>query len=94
MTIRDGGNPGKIRGFNAVHRMGPPPRSLAAEAHGCFMVPALQEPTEYKVAARCSRPKAGSPRMVSADAVAVRKKGPSPGRHARSDERTRHDNYA
>ncbi len=25
-------------GFNAVGRMCPPPRSLAAEANGCFMV--------------------------------------------------------
>ncbi len=37
-------------------RMGPPPRSLAAEAKGCFMVRLLRGVTEYKVAARvCAR---------------------------------------
>ena len=30
--------------------MGPPPRSLAAEANDCFMVRAMQGSTEYKVA--------------------------------------------
>ena len=47
-----------------MHRMGPPPRSLAAEAHGCFMVRIPVDPTDYKVAAQGSRPKAGSPRNV------------------------------
>src|SRR5215475_12367542 len=32
-------------------RMGPPPRSFAADAHGCIMVRVLG-PTEYKVVAR------------------------------------------
>src|SRR4051812_11521823 len=45
-------------------RMGPPPRSFAAEAHGCFMVRIPGGPTEYKVAARCLAPKAGSPQTV------------------------------
>ncbi|NRP75399.1 hypothetical protein ILFOPFJJ_06322 [Ensifer psoraleae] len=35
----------------AVLRMGPPPRSLAAEANDCFMVRVFCRPTEYKVAA-------------------------------------------
>src|SRR6202035_3348290 len=45
-------------------RMGPPPRSLAAEANDCFMVRPPAGPTEYKVAARSSRAMAGSPRIV------------------------------
>jgi hypothetical protein len=45
-------------------RMGPPPRSLAAEANDCFMVRLLRGATEYKVAARSSRARAGSPRIV------------------------------
>ena len=32
-------------------RMGPPPRSFAADAHDCIMVQALIEPTGYKCAA-------------------------------------------
>jgi len=44
--------------------MGPPPRSLAAEADGCFMVWSDVGPTEYKVAARSFAPMAGSPRFV------------------------------
>ena len=55
--------------------MGPPPRSLAAEADGCFMVWSDVGPTEYKVAARSFAPMAGSPRFVrniaSIDHVAV-----------------------
>ena len=45
-------------------RMGPPPRSLAAEANDCFMVRLPRGATEYKVAARSSRAMAGSPRIV------------------------------
>lgn len=43
--------------------MCPPPRSLALEANGCFMVQAPKGPTEYKVAVRLSRPTASSPRI-------------------------------
>jgi hypothetical protein len=32
--------------------MGPPPRSLAADAHGCIMVPIRHGSTEYKRVAR------------------------------------------
>ena len=39
-------------GCKTVHRMCPPPRSLALEANGCFMVWVQPAPTEYKVAAR------------------------------------------
>ena len=45
-------------------RMGPPPRSPAAEANDCFMVRLPRGATEYKVAARSSRARAGSPRIV------------------------------
>ena len=42
-------------------RMGPPPRSFAADAHGCIMVRVLG-PTEYKVVARLIRaPERGLP---------------------------------
>jgi hypothetical protein len=53
MTIRGGGDP--------FVRLGPPPRSLAAEANGCFMVGSDADPTEYKVAARSTRPNGGLP---------------------------------
>ena len=39
-------------------RMGPPPRSFAADAHGCIMVRVLG-PTEYKVVARLIRARSG-----------------------------------
>jgi hypothetical protein len=45
-------------------RMGPPPRSPAAEANECFMVRLPRGATEYKVAARSSRAMAGSPRIA------------------------------
>src|SRR5712691_8318884 len=35
-------------------RMGPPPRSLATDAHDCIMVRMLQASTEYKVVGQCS----------------------------------------
>ena len=38
MTIRGGGDPGQNTVVEPFVRMGPLPRSLAAEAHGCFMV--------------------------------------------------------
>src|SRR5216683_7219363 len=37
-------------------RMGPPPRSFAADAHDCIMVEVRTGPTEYKCVARCSAP--------------------------------------
>lgn len=36
--------------------MCPPPRRLALEANGCFMVQAPKGPTEYKVAVRFLAP--------------------------------------
>src|SRR3954463_2395945 len=51
-------------------RMGPPPRSFAADAHACIMVQVPRGSTEYKVAARWRRPIASSPQIVT----------PSPGK--------------
>ena len=64
MPIRGGGDPGQNTVIEPFVRMGPLPRSLASEAHDCFMVRTLVGPTEYKVAARASRALAGSPRIV------------------------------
>lgn len=64
MTIRGGGDPSQNTVIEPFVRMGPLPRSLAAEAHGCFMVRTPLGPTEYKVAARDSRALAGPPRVV------------------------------
>jgi hypothetical protein len=51
-----------------VSRMGPPPRSFAADAHGCIMVRCPYGPTGYKVAARVPRaPTASSPRTRHPD---------------------------
>ena len=44
--------------------MDPPPRSFAADAHDCIMVPVDTRPTEYKFVARCSRLMASSPPIV------------------------------
>jgi hypothetical protein len=43
-----------------VSRMGPPPRSFAADAHDCIMVRSYG-PTEYKFAARRSAPESELP---------------------------------
>src|SRR5580700_1456269 len=52
-------------------RMGPPPRSFAADAHECIMV-RVPGPTGYKVVARLIRArKAGSPLIVIPTAPSV-----------------------
>jgi len=58
-------------------RMGPLPRSLAAEAHVCFMVRSHVGPTEYKFAARAFAPQGGLPsvRLLSTGGIAAK---PSP----------------
>jgi hypothetical protein len=63
MTIRGGGNPRLNMAFVPRVRMGPPPRSFAADAYDCIMVQGLPGPTEYKFVARCSRLMASSPRI-------------------------------
>lgn len=47
----------------AVMRMGPPPRSLAAEANDCFMVRVFVDPPNTRLRRNAMRPKAGSPRF-------------------------------
>ena len=51
MTVRGGGVPYPGMALMPPHRMGPPPRSFAADAHYCIMV-RVSAPTEYKDAAR------------------------------------------
>jgi hypothetical protein len=61
MTVRGGGVPACAMAFVPRKRMGPPPRSFAADAHDCIMVRVLG-PTEYKVVARLIRaPESGLP---------------------------------
>jgi hypothetical protein len=50
-----------------LSRMDPPPRSFAADAHGCIMVGILVGSTECKVVARLSAPdlKASPPPIVT-----------------------------
>src|SRR6516165_6127851 len=55
MTIRGGGNPILDMACAPRFRMGPPPRSFAADAYDCIMARLATEPTEYKFVARCSR---------------------------------------
>ncbi len=47
--------------FMPRNRIGPPPRSFAADAHDCIMVRVSTDPTEYKVVARASAPAAELP---------------------------------
>ena len=61
MTVRGGGVPACVMAFVPRKRMGPPPRSFAADAHDCIMVWVLG-PTAYKVVARLIRaPERGLP---------------------------------
>jgi hypothetical protein len=41
MMIRGGGHPKQTMVLTPVSRMGPPPRSFAADAHDCIMVRSL-----------------------------------------------------
>ena len=52
MTIRGGGHPKPTMVLTPFLRMGPPPRSFAADAHDCIMVPIPRGSTEYKGVAR------------------------------------------
>ena len=53
MTVRGGGHPGAHMAFMPPGRMGPPPRSFAADAHDCNGY-GFSRPTGYKDAARVS----------------------------------------
>src|SRR6516162_7588610 len=55
MTIRGGGNPILDMACASRFRMGPPPRSFAADAYDCIMVRIHTGSTEYKCVARWSR---------------------------------------
>jgi hypothetical protein len=52
MTVRGGGYPTTPLASMPLLRMGLPPRSFAADAHGCIMVRILRGSTEYKVVTR------------------------------------------
>src|SRR5262249_3670046 len=56
MTIRGGGNPILDMACAPRFRMGPPPRSFAADAYDCIMVRIHIGSTEYKCVARGSAP--------------------------------------
>lgn len=56
MTIRGGGNPILDMACAPRFRMGPPPRSFAADAYDCIMVWIRIGSTEYKCVARGSAP--------------------------------------
>ncbi len=69
MTVRGGGVPYSAMASMPPLRMGPPPRSFAADAHACIMVRVFM-PTGYKVAARGPRaPTASSPRTCHPDHI-------------------------
>ena len=42
-------SPERCHGFYAVSRMGPPPRSFAADAHGCIMVATRMDPPNTRL---------------------------------------------
>src|SRR5215471_11019952 len=56
MIIRGGGNPILHMACAPRFRMGPPPRSFAADAYDCIMVRIRIGSTEYKCVARGSAP--------------------------------------
>ena len=62
MTIRGGGNPTLHMVFEPRFRMGPPPRSFAADAHDCIMVRILTDRPNTSLWRDGSRLMASSPR--------------------------------
>ena len=71
MTVRGGGVPAQTMAFVPRKRMGPLPRSFAADAHDCIMV-RVPGPTEYKVVARLIRaPARGLPSDRHPDRISV-----------------------
>src|SRR3954462_6981144 len=66
MTIRGGGHPKPTMVLTPFLRMGPPPRSFAADAHDCIMVrPPLDRPNT-RLWRDDPRPMASSPLIVDA----------------------------
>jgi hypothetical protein len=65
MTVRGGGVPRVRMALMPTERMGPPPRSFAADAHHCIMVRVSKRPSEYKHVARSARQASGLPSISS-----------------------------
>ena len=63
MTIRGGGNPTSHMVFEPRFRMGPPPRSFAADAYDCIMVAILTDLPNTSLWRDSSRLMASSPRI-------------------------------
>src|SRR4051794_31668496 len=61
MMIRGGGDPCAAMAFRPRFRMGPPPRSFAADAQGCIMVGAQSGPPNTRLWRDDPRPIANSP---------------------------------
>ena len=64
LTIRGGGDPSRNMVIEPFVRMGPPPRSLAAEANDCFMVRTRRVQPNTRLRREISRATAGSPRII------------------------------
>ena len=65
ITIRGGGDPSRNTVIEPFVRMGPPPRSLAAEANDCFMVRPQHGANRIQGCNAKSRvPTAGCPRVI------------------------------
>src|SRR5258705_2664302 len=64
MTIRGGGHPKQAMVLKPVSRMGPPPRSFAADAHDCIMVRSLWTYRIQRLWRDDPRPMASSPLIV------------------------------
>jgi len=64
MTIRGGGHPKQAMVLTPVSRMGPPPRSFAADAHDCIMVRSLSTYRIQVCGARIRARMASSPLIV------------------------------
>src|SRR4051794_40568437 len=62
--IRGGGAPNKGMAPEPLFRLDPPPRSFAADAHGCIMVRAPRGPPDTSSRRDDPRPMANSPRIV------------------------------
>ena len=67
MTVRGGGVPAGTMAFMPSVRMGPPPRSFAADAHHCIMVRVSGPPNTRMLARSFVPPHAGSPRLRHPD---------------------------
>src|SRR3954466_15314648 len=66
MTIRGGGHPKQAMVSTPFSRMGPPPRSFAADAHDCIMVRDPRDRPNTRVWRDDPRPMASSPLIVEA----------------------------